>query len=447
MSSASPTDPLPAEPAGPPVDPRSAEGREAIGFVLQLGRALHTYGYGAQRLEDVLLTASTRLGLTTPQFFSTPTSLNAAFGPTNEQRTFMLRVEPGQHDLGKLAQLDALTLRALRGLVTAAGAVAEIDRIVAAPPRYGPLLTALAFGLVSAAVARFFNGGLHEIAIGTVTGLVIGVLAWITTLAPPLGRVFEPVAAFVATALTTLLVIYAGPASLYIATVAGVIALLPGLTLTTAMSELADRHLVSGTARLSGAFMVFLAIAFGVALGNRVTEGIFGAVATAAPVPLPAWTLALALIAAPLAFTVILSAEPKDAPWILATGVIGFLGGRVGAAQLGLGVGAFAGALAVGVASNVYARWLDRPSAIVLVPGLTLLVPGSVGYQSLVLLMEKNVLVSVEAGFRMILTASSLVAGLLIANVIGPARVPPERRAVPRMQTGEWARPSSTSSS
>ena len=51
---------------------------------------------------------------------------------------------------------------------------------------------------------------------------------------------------------------------------------MPGLTLTAAMTELATRHLASGTARLSGAFITFLAIAFGVALGNRIGGAAFG---------------------------------------------------------------------------------------------------------------------------------------------------------------------------
>ena len=56
--------------------------------------------------------------------------------------------------------------------------------------------------------------------------------------------------------------------------------------------------------------------------------------------------------------------------------------------------------------------------------------PGSVGYRSLMLLMEQNVTVGVEAGFRMLITASSLVAGLLVANVVGPPRREPELRTI-----------------
>lgn len=416
----------------PPLDPRSVEGQEAVGFVLALGRALHSSGYSAPRLEAVLTMVAERLGLAAPAFFSTPTSLNAAFGEEQAQRTFMLRVQPGETDLGRLAALDAATLEVVRGRASIAEGIATVQAIIAAPPRYPAWLVTLAFGVLSGAVARFFGGGVREIGAGLVTGLFVGLLAWVAGRVPGLARVFEPAAAFLGTALATALVAWAGPMSLYITTVAGIVALLPGLVLTTAMSELANRHLTAGTARLSGAFMTFLGIAFGVALGNRVTEVVLGTVRSATPVALPDWTLWLALVAAPVCFAIVLSAEARDIVWITLGGVWAFLGGRLGSDWLGVGLGSFAGALAIGVAANVYARWLDRPASIVLVPGLALLVPGSVGYRSLMLLMEQNVTVGVEAGFRMLITASSLVAGLLVANVVGPPRRMIERRAHPR---------------
>ena len=82
----------------------------AVGFVLQLGHALHTHGYSAQRLEDVLGATADRLGLHGHQFFSTPTSIMASFGPIGRQRTHMLRVEPGEVNLGKLTALEQVSL-------------------------------------------------------------------------------------------------------------------------------------------------------------------------------------------------------------------------------------------------------------------------------------------------------------------------------------------------
>jgi uncharacterized membrane protein YjjB (DUF3815 family) len=137
---------------------------------------------------------------------------------------------------------------------------------------------------------------------------------------------------------------------------------------------------------------------------------------------LPEWTLLIALVTTPLAFVVLLKAERRDAPYIILAGALAFAGARIGAATLGPELGAFGGALVTGVAANWYARITNRSSQIVLVPGLLLLVPGSVGLRSLTSLLDRDVLLGVEGAFRMVLIAVSLVSGILIAQIISPKR-------------------------
>ena len=399
----------------PPAD------RDAVGFILRLGRALHTYGYAAHRLEDVMGQAAARLGLT-GQFFTTPTSIFAAFGPQDDQRTFLIRVEPGAVDLGKLAMLDRVTRAVLKGEMSPVLGSAEVERILQLGERYSRFMTTVAFGLASAAASRFLGGGAREIAVSSVLGLVIGLLALAASKVGGLSRVFEPLAAFAASLLASLAPHWIGPYSVYNATLAGLIVLVPGLTLTVAMTELSTRHLVSGTARLSGAFVLFLAIAFGVALGGRIASVLAGAPHIVDAVPLPGWTEWAALIVAPLAFTVLLRAEPRDAIWIVLAGALAVAGGRMGARALGLELGVFVGALLVGAASNLYARFLNRPATVILVPGILLLVPGSFGFRSLASLLDREVVLGVETAFRMILMAVALVAGMLVSNVVAPPK-------------------------
>ena len=393
----------------------------AVGFVLQLARALHVHGYSAQRLEDVLGVLSDRLGLVGHRFFSTPTSIMAAFGPEARQRTHLLRVEPGDVDLGKLAELEHVSLEVALGRLAPADGAAEVLRVVAAPPPYAPPLVTLAHGVLSGAVCQFLGGGVREIAIAALLGLGLGVFQEFALRHRRVNRVFEPLAAFLVSALAIAFANAAGPIAIFVTTLAGLIVLLPGLTLTTAITELATRNLASGTARLSGAFMTLLGIAFGVALGTRVATAALGAPpALDAAAALPPWTGIAALLLAPLASVVILRAVPKDAPWIVVVGVIGVLAGRLGAATLGVELGTFAGAFAVALASSAYERWRRRPAAVVLVPGILLLVPGSVGYRSISALMERDTVAGIERAFSMILTAVALVAGLLIAGVLAP---------------------------
>jgi uncharacterized membrane protein YjjP (DUF1212 family) len=396
-------------------DPRTS-------FILNLGRALHASGYSADRLEEALSLASERLGLEA-QFFSTPTSIMASFGPQDDQRTFMIRVAPGESNLGKLARVDQVTRDVLSGRLTPSEGTAAIASIESAPPDYGPVVTTIAFGVASGSAARFIGGGLAEVLVGLVAGLAIGVLALIAARNAGLARVFEPVAAFVGSVLVTVIAAAGVPVSVLLATLAGVIILIPGLTLTTAFTELSTRHLASGTARLAGALVLLLGITFGIALGTKIVTLITGPVPGVDPTQLPDWTLVVSLIITPLAFVVLLKAELRDAGYIIAAGALAFVGARLGGQLLGPELGAFGGALLTGIGSRWYSRFTNRPSQITLVPGLLLLVPGSIGLRSLTSLNEGNVLLGVEGAFRMGLIAVSLASGILIARLVTPRRL------------------------
>ena len=407
---------------GNPIPPAMGNADPRTSFVLNLGRALHTSGYSADRLEEALSLASERLGLEA-QFFSTPTSIMASFGPQDDQRTFMIRVMPGDSNLGKLARVDQVTRDVLGGRLTPSEGTGAIAAIESAAPDYGPVLTTAAFGIASGSAARFIGGGLTEVVVGLCVGVVIGLLALFAARHAGLGRVFEPVAAFTGSALVTLVAAAGVPVSVLLATLAGVIILIPGLTLTTAFTELSTRHLASGTARLAGALVLLLGITFGIALGTKIVTVITGAVPGVDPTQLPDWTLAVALVTTPLAFVVLLKAEARDAGYIIAAGALAFLGARIGGQVLGPELGAFGGALLTGIGSRMYSRFTNRPSQITLVPGLLLLVPGSIGLRSLTSMTEGNVLLGVEGAFRMGLIAVSLASGILIARLVTPRRM------------------------
>lgn len=397
------------------------EDEEAIAFVLKLGRGLHSHGYPAHRLETALERVSRRLGLN-GQFFSMPTALFASFGRESDQRTFQIRVEPGGMGLRALVALEAVADAVATGAIGPAEGVRRIDAAMDAPSPYPAWLTTLCYAVSSAAAARFFGGGLREIVASAGVGLVVGLLALLAQRVAALGRIFEAVAAMTSALLASLAARYAGPLSVYVPTVAGIIILVPGFTLTVAMTELATRNLVSGTTRLAGAAGTFLAIGFGVALGTRLGEALVGATPPVRPVALPLWTEWAALIVAPLALTVLLRAPLRDIPWIELAGILAFGGARMGTLLLGAELGTFLGAFVVAAASNAYARALDRPSAVPLVPALLLLVPGALGFRSMLSLIDRETVPGVEAAFRMTLVAVSLAMGLLSGQLLVPPR-------------------------
>jgi uncharacterized membrane protein YjjP (DUF1212 family) len=406
----------------PLVNQREIErGDPSIAFVIKLGRALHQFGTPAHRLEEAMSLVLLKLGLE-GQFFSTPTGIFASFGAPEEQRTSLIRVEPGQVNLEKLTLLDDLTNQVILGNISSAEGASRIDDIVAAPPRYGPLLSAACFGLASGTASRFIGGGWREVLASTMIGITLGLLALIAERSKTVSRVFEPVAAILASSLAIVAAQFFPPISIYITTLAGLIVLIPGLTLTIAITEIAMRNLISGTARLMGAALLFLEIGFGVALGSQIIRLLPAMPLFKRSIILPYWTEWIALLLAPFAFTVLFKARPKDLGLIAAAGIVGFGGARLGTFLLGPELGVCLGALLLGIASNLYARLLNRPAAVALLPGLMLIVPGSIGFGSVSSFLEKDVVSGVETAFKMVLVAVGLVTGLLLANVTLPPR-------------------------
>lgn len=401
-----------------PLDP---DPQAAIGFVLRIGQALHTTGYAAHRIEAVMERVAIQLGLQ-GQFFATPTSIFAAFGPLERQRTHLMRVGAAEDDLGRLADLDAVVGRVMRGDVSPADGSIQIDQIMTAPPRYPGLMAVLAYGVLSASGARFLGGGGLEIVVAGGIGLMVGLLDRLAAKVAPLARVFVPLAAFLAALTAGLLSEWLPGLTVFLVTLAGLVVLLPGWTLTLAMTELATRHLLAGMARLSGAFMLLISIVVGMALGLKAASAMVGKIAVGAPVPLPDWTLYGALLALPLGAAVLLRVKPRDIPWVLASGGVAFLGGQLGARLLGPELGAFFAALLVGLGSNIYAWLSDRPTSVTLVPGVLLLVPGSIGFRGIASMVDRKTLTGVETAFTALLIAAALSAGILTATVLGPQR-------------------------
>ncbi len=407
----------------PPVPLTSDPAADPPELVMQLGRALHTAGSPAHRIEEGMEAAARRLGLA-GQFFSTPTALFASFADEHgTRRTILERVQPGEVNLERMSDLDDLLFHLSAGDLGPRQAAARLRELAGSGTRYGPALTTASFALASGAAAQLLGGGLREVVAATAVGLLIGGLASLAARATAVGRLFEPLAALLASLVATLAAAAWPPLSTFLVTLAGLIVLVPGLTLTVAISELASRQLVSGSSRLAGAVALFFAIALGVAVGAQLGAKLAGANPPAVePAALgEPWRWG-ALVAAGLSFTVLLRARPRDAGWVVLAGLLAIEGVRLGAGVLGPQLGAFVGALLVGLGANLFARLRRRPAAVMQVPGLILLVPGSLGFRSLAALLERDVLAGVQTAFATTLVAIALATGILLANVVLPPR-------------------------
>lgn len=393
-----------------------------VGFLLALGRALHGAGHSSQGLEELLELAAAKLGVP-GEFFTTPTSMFAAFGHDERQRTYLLRVEPEGPNLGRLAGIKTVLDRVLDGTLDPATGAAQLRAVAESRSPYSRMLTTAAFSLSSGASAAFFGGGPREIVLAAALGLVTGLLALVAERHPTLERIFATVASFVVALLATAAGVLLGNVSVSTAILGGLVVLLPGLMLVGAMGELASGHLSSGTARAAGAFIVFLGIGFGTALGTRVATGLgLGAAPVTPPEGLPLAYIWVAIVAAALAFAVLLKADRRDIPWIVLGACVSILASRLGTLVVGPEMAPFFGSFGVAVAGWLFATRTSRPSSVVVAPGVLVLVPGSIGFRSIAALMDRSVVAGIDSAMSALVTAIALVVGLLVANVVLPSR-------------------------
>ena len=83
----------------------------------------------------------------------------------------------------------------------------------------------------------------------------------------------------------------------------------------------------------------------------------------------------------------------------------------------------FLAALAMTAAGNAYARWFNRPGALVRLPGIIMLVPGSIALRGVISLVRaQDIGAGQDAAMAALNTLMALLAGLLFGNLLVSAR-------------------------
>jgi uncharacterized membrane protein YjjB (DUF3815 family) len=99
---------------------------------------------------------------------------------------------------------------------------------------------------------------------------------------------------------------------------------------------------------------------------------------------------------------------------------ITYFGGR----HFGPEFGVFLAGATMGALSNAYASVSNRPGALVREPGIILLVPGSLGFLTVSLIVGRDVFLGINTAASLFAILASLVAGLLFGDlIVSPRRV------------------------
>lgn len=393
----------------PLVPPAPTE--DASAFAAELVRLLRRYGAPAHRLEVAMAAFAARLGVA-GAWHVLPTSILTS---SSTGRVSLLDVAQEDTDLRRLVAVDEVAQAVGAQRLDAVAGLAALAAIEAAPSPVGPGLDAVGWAAGAASAALFFGGGVPEAAAASGVGLLAFGVASI-------GRFRRNALVEVVAAALAALAVHAVPGiAAEPVLLGGLVALYPGLRLTTGMTDLATGHVVSGSGGLLAGAVTLLQLGFGVAVGTRLGAAWFGSPGPVAPVDAPFAELAGLGVGA-FAFAVFLRARWSHVPQIGLACALAWLGDRWGAQLLSPELSGGFAALLLTAASNGLARALDRPAAVTQVPGIWMLVPGSLGFRAVQALLEQDVVHGVSAAFSTALAAMALVAGTLLANAVVPPR-------------------------
>jgi uncharacterized membrane protein YjjP (DUF1212 family) len=394
-------------------------------FIVKLGKMLHKFGTPAYRLEAHLQEVAKLLQIG-GSFAITPTVLTFVLwipGDDNEY-THISRVIPGELDLGALSYTDELVDALASSKLTLQDVNQRLDQIEAAPNPYSRWATFAAFGAAGGAFAMLMRASWHDVFWATVLSLIVYLFVLWSVKSRRVAHMLEPLVALVSALLATAVAVYIDPMiNVPLVVLSAIIVFIPGLALTLGLAELAARHLVSGTARVMDAVMLLFKLYFGAFLGVVLGQVLFGQIPPQLAPSVPQWTswLAVAILCGSL--VVVFKARLRHALWGLLSGFIAYAASLWGAYYLGLALGAFVGAFAVGLYGNLFNRLMNAPGSIVSLQGMIVLVPGSKTYIGLNAFVSGQQMVATEQlGQQTFLIFMSLVAGFIFANVALPPR-------------------------
>lgn len=395
---------------------------ELAEYLLDLGGALLSAGCPTHRLEQAIRELARTEGMTA-EVFAVPTGLFlsvAAPGERPLQR--MMRVTEWGVDLGRLAAVDQIFNDVLARRATLAEARARLDGIERMSSPYSAPVRFLASAGTAGATAVFFRGGLREVCVAAVGGLAIAAMRTLLARPATLRTLHDFLGGLAAGLLAWGAWEHVGRVSREVVVLSILILLVPGMALTTGLAELVHKNLVSGAAKLMEAGMTLLSIVCGIAAAVALERVLGGHEVTVRLRPEPGFVVeVVALLVAAVAVAVLFAVPRRLVPLAMASVAIGWLVTGLGGRLPG-SIAAFGAALAVSLYANLVARLTDRPAQVFQVPGLVLLVPGSFGFLSLDAFLEGHFAGGAAKAFEMFMVAGAIVTGVVVAQVLLPAR-------------------------
>lgn len=388
-----------------------------IDFILLAAKSLHENGLPTHRVEDFIQRICLSMQVEA-ELFTTPGSIFASIEKDGVKYPHLVKVsQEGDLNLEKIDAIQEVCKQVSECHIDFTDGIQQLKAINQMKSRYATWLMILFFGLSTGSAACVFGGNLPEICCSLLIGLGIGGFNGLLTYAPRFGKVFVLISAIWVCLVAGLFQSQYIDFQRDIATVCGLIILIPGFSFTVSITEMVNNHLIAGLTRFTNAFITFAMIAIGIAVGMKLMGHITLPNPTLRISDLVSWGKWVALFFVPLGFMILFKAKQRDFIWILLACWCSYFSYSYGRMVFSEPVAVFLASLLLGIVSNMFSRIKKRNSSLLLVPGMILLVPGSLGFFSISHMVNSDVVAGLQTALSMISTAMALVFGIIFSNI------------------------------
>ncbi len=388
-------------------------------FIITLGKKAQSSGVNSFRLQSYLKRVSESLGLQA-EFLITPSYIHYVFQrPGPSQVSYFQSADAAAFDMNKLIQISSLVDRVTAGDLELEEAEIALENIGQSPPLYGTWPVGFGYVLSGMGFALLLNASWMDVLFAAllsavVYGLVLmsGRLSWLTT---PLEFASALVAGILASVLAWLL-----PGSnAFTTTLCGVVVLVPGWGLTVGLAEITANMTASGLQRLINAILTSVKLFIGAMIGTWIVSGFLSippVVEVASKADFWSW---IAVVGLMIGLAMIFQVRRDDLIWVVVGGLLAYTGVVFGS-QIGYWQGSFIGAMALGAFAYLYSWRYRRPSSIVMLTGVMILVPGAASIIGLFASENGNVADVIGAEWRVFVIAMAIISGLIVPYTILP---------------------------
>jgi uncharacterized membrane protein YjjB (DUF3815 family) len=321
--------------------------------------------------------------------------------------------------LDKLARLGGVVDAVVGGDMAPDRAVVELDDIANARAPWGRPAIAASYAVIAVGIAILVDGSWLDAALGAGLALVVYAMVLASGRLDARWSGWLPLAsAFVPAAVATLVRHWNPQVGALVVTLSAIAVLLPGYAVSIGIGELVEDHIIAGWTNLLSGLVYLSKQVVGAWMGVAVVVALLDPPAAPAATPVPdAWLwLFMPLLIAGLC--VVFQTSRQDFLWASISCALAYGASLVAEEVLSPNVGMLIAAVVTAVFANAWAARTRRPTSIVLVPAVVVLVSGSVGFQGLAKIAEGETAVGAQQFVQMFVVAVMITAGLLIGNTI-----------------------------